>query len=86
MFFFMPVDSNPPRASNCPFLVLRHESQRQVRHSSFNSLYAEVSDAGREARSDYEVAEVYEDEKCGSSVKLHDVRCIGTGTSTSFKK
>lgn len=34
-----------------------------VRHSSFNSLYAEVSDAGREARSDYQVAEVYEDEK-----------------------
>eukprot|EP00435_Cladocopium_sp_Y103_P004803 s2925_g1.t1 len=34
-----------------------------VKRSSFNSLYAEVSDAGREARSDYQVAEVYEDEK-----------------------
>jgi spermidine synthase len=51
-------------------------NQRQVRHSSFNSLHAEVSDAGREARSDYQVAEVYEDEKCGSSVKLDDVRSI----------
>ena len=61
-----------------------HMEQRQVRRSSFNSLYAEVSDAGREARSDYQVAEMYEDEKCGSSVKLDDVG--STGTSWNIHK
>lgn len=38
-----------------------------MQKSSFSSKYAKVSDAGREARTDFQVVEVYEDDKPGLS-------------------
>lgn len=42
-------------------------SRSKVQKSSFSSKYAKVSDAGREARTDFQVVEVYEDNKPGLS-------------------
>lgn len=53
-----------------PYTFLRAQNHK-VQKSSFSSKYAKVSDAGREARTDFQVVEVYEDDKPGLSGVEH---------------